>query len=121
MATRRRSDNAASDSTPKRYRPATTPEAREQQLVALAYDLAERQIRDGTASSQVITQFLKLGSSREFLEQERIKIENSVNKAKIEQMASQKKVEEMYGKALRAMRSYSGDEDPEDVDGQYYD
>ena len=53
-----------------RMRRALSPEAREQQLVAMATDLAEKQLRDGTASSQVITHYLKLGSTRERLEQE---------------------------------------------------
>lgn len=91
-----------------RRRPATTPEARENQLVALAVDLAEKQIKDGTASSQVITHYLKLGSSRERLEQERIKNETNVLAAKVEAMASHKRVEELYGKALDAMRTYAG-------------
>lgn len=91
-----------------RRRPATTPEARENQLVSLAVDLAETQLKDGTASSQVITHYLKLGSSRERLEQERIQGEVKVLKAKADQMASAKKVEELYGKALNAMRTYAG-------------
>lgn len=95
------------DQTPRR-RPATTPEARENQLISLAFDLAESQIKDGTASSQVITHYLKLGSSREKLEQARLEGEVKVLKAKAEAMASAKRVEELYGKALDAMRSYAG-------------
>lgn len=94
--------------TPPRRRPATTPEARENQLVSMAFDLAEKQLRDGTASSQVVTHYLKLGSSREKLEQERLRGENHLLKAKAEAMESQKRVEELYGKALDAMRSYAG-------------
>lgn len=93
--------------TPRR-RPATTPQARENQLVALAVDLAERQLREGTASSQVLAHYLKLGSSREKLEQERLRRENTVLKAKAEGMESAKRVEELYGKALNAMKSYAG-------------
>lgn len=91
--------------------PATTPEARENQLIANAYDLAERQIREGKASSQVITHFLKLGTSRERLEQERIRGENELLKAKVENLASAGRSEELYKNALTAMRRYQGHPD----------
>lgn len=90
--------------------PATTLEAREHQLVALAVDLAERQIADGTASAQVITHFLKLGTSREQLEQEKLRRENEVLAAKAEAYKSGKRVEELYSNALSAMREYAGHE-----------
>lgn len=93
-----------------RGRPATTPEGRESQLISLAVDLAERQMIDGTATSQVISHYLKLGSTRERLEQERLAQENELLKAKIEQLASAKRVEELYESALNAMRSYAGQE-----------
>ena len=88
--------------------PAATPEARENQLIAAAVDLAEQQLRDGTASAQVITHYLKLGSSREQLEQERLARENILLQAKAEQLESAKRVEELYMTALNAMRSYAG-------------
>ena len=94
--------------TKKRHRPATTPEGRENQLVSQAIDLAEKQIRDGTASSQVITHFLKLGSTREQLEQQRLMHENELTKVKIESLESAKRMEELYAEAINAMRSYSG-------------
>jgi hypothetical protein len=90
------------------HRPATTPEGRENQLISLAADLAERQMREGTASAQVITHFLKLGSSREKLEQERLQRENLLLSAKAEQIASGRRIEELYETALDAMRQYSG-------------
>ena len=99
---------AETSDVPSRRRPATTPEARENQLISLAVDLAERQLRDGTASSQVLSHYLKLGSSREKLEQERLRGENKLLVAKAEAMESAKRVEELYGQALNAMRSYSG-------------
>jgi len=99
----------------QKRRPATTPEGREQQLVALAVELAEKQLEAGTASSQTINHYLKLGSSREKLEQERLRGENEVLKAKAEMMASAKRVEELYKTALDAMRSYAG-HDPEEFD-----
>lgn len=107
----------------RRSRPATTPDGREAQLVSIAFDLVEKRLRDGSATSQETTHFLKLGSSREYLEQERLRNENLMTQAKIDQLASQKKVEELYGKALNAMRAYSGQEsepENEDSDG-YYD
>jgi hypothetical protein len=103
-ARRRRSEPEA-----QRQKPATTPEGRENQLVSQAIDLAERQIINGTASSQVITHFLKLGSTREKLEQERLEHENELTRVKIEAIESQKRVEELYMEALTAMRSYSSD------------
>lgn len=88
--------------------PATTPEAREKQLIDLAVSLAEKQILDGTASSQIITHFLKLGSMREMLEREKIEEENKLLKAKTESLQSAKRIEELYENALNAMRLYSG-------------
>jgi hypothetical protein len=105
MVARRTNHPHASSS---RRPPATTPEARENQLVASAVDLADRQLRDGTASAQVITHYLKLGSSREHLEQERIRQEVDLMKIKAEALRSQQRVEELYGEALDAMRRYSG-------------
>lgn len=105
MVTRR---NQEPSSRKTRRRPATTPEARENQLIALAVDLAARQLEDGTASAQVITHYLRLGSSREKLEQLRIEKENELLDIKREAIASQARVEELYTKALSAMQSYSG-------------
>lgn len=85
-------------------------------MVSLAHDLAERQIRDGSASSQILTHFLKLGSSRELLEQERLSHENELTRVKIEALESQKKVEELYREALTAMRTYTGEEPLPDDD-----
>lgn len=91
-------------------RPASTLEGRENQLVNLAVNLAEKQMRDGTATSQVISHYLKLGSSREGLEQERLRRENELLNAKIETLASAKRIEELYSDALNAMKTYSGQE-----------
>lgn len=104
----------------RRHRPSVTVEGREAQLVSLAMDVAERQMLEGTASSQVITHFLKLGSTRETLEQARLERENLLLDAKVETMASQARTEELYTKALEAMRSYSGGE-PVDFEDDYYD
>jgi hypothetical protein len=88
--------------------PATTPEGREQQLIALAVDLAEKQMADGTASAQVVTHFLKLGSTREQLEQERLRHETELLKARVEGAATAKNVEALYSEAMDAFRNYSG-------------
>lgn len=101
----------------RRSRPALTPEARENQLIALAVDLAEKQLREGTASSQVQSYYLKLGSSRERLEKERLENENRLLKAKVEALQSTKRIEELYAEALKSMREYGGkDNDDEDDD-----
>lgn len=93
---------------PRKRKPATTPEAREAEITSLAYDLAERQIKEGTASSQVITHFIKAGSPREQFEQEKLRLENELLEAKREALESQKRVEELYKDAMRAFSSYSG-------------
>lgn len=89
-------------------KPATTELGEENRLVALAMDLASRQLRDGTASSQVITHFLKLGSQRGRLEAKRIEQENLLIAAKIQQIQSSSKIEDLYAAALEAMSQYSG-------------
>jgi hypothetical protein len=101
------------DQNGRRRSPARTPEARELELSAAAYDLAEEQIRSGTASSQVITHFLKAGSMRERLEHQRMEHEIELMEVKKEQLEGQKRIEELYMSALDAMRSYSG-HDPDD-------
>lgn len=101
---------------PSRGRPATTPQGRESQMVAKAMRLAEQQLEDGTASAQVITHYLKLGSSREHLEQERLRHENELMKVKREALEGQKRIEELYVNAIQAMRAYGGhsqDEEPQ--------
>lgn len=102
-----------------RGRPATTPEGREAQLIALAVDTAEKQMVEGTASAQVITHFLKLATVKEKLEQERLRQENALLQAKIEREASSKRIEDLYEQALNAMREYSGNEVQEDDDYDY--
>lgn len=98
----------------KKRPPATTPEARENQLVSLAVDLAEKQLMDGTASSQVITHYLKIGTTRENIEKDILKEKKKLMVAQTEQLESQKRVEELYAKALSAMKSYSGADIGED-------
>lgn len=92
----------------RKMRPALTPEARENQMIALAVDLAEQQLRDGTASSQVITHFLKLGTTKEKLEKEKLEEENKLLRAKTENLKAQKDMAEVYANAISAMKDYSG-------------
>lgn len=92
-------------------RPALSMEARENQMIALAVDLAERQLKEGTASSQVITHYLKLASTKERLELEKIKKENQLLEAKAEAIQSGKRIEELYTEAMDAFRTYSGKSD----------
>lgn len=98
--------NASDDA--KTFRPALTPEGREKQMISLAVDLAEKQLREGTASSQLITHYLKLASTREQLEQERLRTELELTKAKTEALESTKRIEELYDNAMKAFSSYSG-------------
>lgn len=105
---------SGSSESSRRMRPALTPEARENQLISLAVDLAEQQLREGTASSQVITHYLKLGSTRERLERERLEEENKLLRAKTENLQSMKHIEELYTDAIKAMRDYSGQGDPDE-------
>lgn len=99
----------------KKRAPGKTLESRENQLISLAVDLAEKQLSKGTASSQVITHYLKLGSTKERLEKEKLIQENQLLKAKTEALQSQKRIEELYSEAIKAMRTYNGHED-ESVD-----
>lgn len=105
----------------QRRRPASTPEARENQIVSDALDLVHRRIQDGTASAQETIFYAKLGSSREQLEQERLRQENEKLKAQIDNMASAKRVEELYDAAIAAMRNYSGQTSPEEDEDYYED
>ena len=100
-------------------RAAMSPEARENQLISEAVDLAEEQIINGTASSQVITHFLKLGSMKERLEREKLQNENELLKAKVKNLESAERSEEMYRKVINAMREYSGNDIDYDEDYDY--
>ena len=98
----------------KRGRPALSPEARENQMIALAVDLAEQQLRDGTASAQVITHFLKLGTSK--AELEKLRQENKVLEAKAKAYESSEETKILYENALKAMRNYAGFGDPDEYE-----
>lgn len=87
---------------------ARTPEAREAQLVALSYDLAEEQLLKGTASSQVMSHFLKIGSTREKIELQKIRQETMLVEAKVKDLANVEEMKVLYTEAMDAMRGYSG-------------
>lgn len=92
----------------RRMRPALTPEARENQMISLAMDLAEQQLRDGTASSQLITEFVKRGSTKARLEKEILAEQKELMAAKTENLRSAQRIEELYANAIKAMRNYAG-------------
>lgn len=98
----------------RKIRPALTPEARENQMIALAMDLVEQRLLNGTASSQETTHFLKLGTAKEKLERERLEKENELLKAKTEAIKSEQKMEELYREAIKAMGIYSGNREQDD-------
>ena len=111
MAKAKKADSAK---TTRKIRPALTPEARENQMIALAVDLVEQRLLDGTASSQETTHFLKLGSMKNRLEMEKLQEENRLLKARTEALQSAKRVEELYSEAIKAMRRYSGQGNDDD-------
>lgn len=112
--------NTQQKQSTKKIRPATTPEARENQLIALAVDLAEKQLVEGTASSQVITHYLKLATQKEKLEREILESKKELMKAQTENLQAAKRIEELYTNALKAMQHYSG-QDTEEDDDEYED
>lgn len=97
--------------------PATTPEGRENELIALSFDLAEQQLREGKASTQVIVHYLKRGSLRDKLETEKLRAENDLLRARIAQAGQDGKQEELYREAINAMREYGGQAETEEYDG----
>lgn len=96
--------------------PADDPEARQNQLIALAVERVEQRLLDGTATGQEIIHFLKLATTKHQLETERLRKENTLLEAKTEQIKSEKQTAEMFAEAIEAMRSYKPPEDEEEVD-----
>ena len=115
-----RVSKSASADVGRSQRPGRTIEEEENQLISLATARARQQLQDGTASSQVITHYLKLGSPMARLERERLEHENELLKAKTEAIRSEKRVEELYRNALGAMKTYSGNSKRDNED-EYYD
>lgn len=104
----------ASSKPTKNMRPALTPEAEENQMISLAMDLVRQRLLDGTASSQETTHFLKLGSSKAVLERERLIEENRLLKAKTKAYENAEEIKVLYEQALKAMRNYGGQGDPDE-------
>lgn len=113
----KRQDNTSNIANKKR-RPALTPEARENQLIALAINLAEKKLLDGTASSQVITHYLKRGSAKEKIEMEILQKQKELIEAKTQTLRDNRLNEELYTNVIQAMKLYSGrnNEDDEEYD-----
>ena len=108
--------SSTSGSSSKKTRPAISPEARENQLISLAVDLAEQQLRDGTASSQVITHFLKQSTVKAQLELEKLRKENQLMEARTKAIESADEMKVLYDKAIKAMRNYAGYGDPDEYE-----
>ena len=106
MATKKRPESP--ESKKRKNELATTPEGREAQLIAAAVDLAEKRILDGTASNQLLIHFLKRADPKEKIEKEILERQKDLIVAKTENLESQKRTEELYQKAIDAMRIYNG-------------
>ena len=87
-------------------------------MISLAMDLAEQQLRDGTASSQLITEFVKRGSTKARLEKEMMEEQRRLMEAKTQNLQSAQRIEELYAEAIKAMRNYGGHDEP-DEPGEY--
>lgn len=98
----------------KGLRPALTPEAEEDQCIALAYELVKQRLRDGSATSQETTHFLRLGTKESRLKRQILEKEADLITAKTEQLKSQKRIEELYADAVKAMKNYAGQGDPDE-------
>ena len=109
-----KSSSEGNTNSTQRRPPARTPEARENQMISLAIDLAEKQLQKGTASSQVITHYLKLGSTKERIEKEILEKQKELIEAKTKTLNSNNEAKELYNQALVAFRKYSGANDGDD-------
>ena len=116
---RKRSTNRDTNDEEVGIRPALTPEARENQLISLAVNLAEKQLLEGTASSQVITHYLKLGSTKERLEKKILEEQAHLIEAKTQSLKTSQHIEELYANAIAAMKRYSGQSTSEYDDDDY--
>ncbi len=112
--------SAESPKAPERLRPSLTPEADENQLISLAIDTAKKKMLDGTASNSIILHYLKLATSREKMEREMLETQMELAKAKKQALESQARVEELYADAMRAMQRYSGQEEDQEEDYEFY-
>lgn len=106
--------SSSSSGSSKKMRPALTPENDENQCISLAMDLVKQRLMDGTASSQETTHFLKLASRKARLELDILEKEKELMVAKTEALRSQKRMDELYADAIKAMRKYGGHGDSDD-------
>ena len=113
-----RSKASKKQSNPVQLPPALTPEAQENRMISLATRLAEQKMLDGTASSQLIVHYLKLGSSKERLQQEIMEKQKDLIAAKTEALQTAKHIEELYNEAIKSMRVYAGQSDEDDEEDQ---
>lgn len=100
-----------SSGSSSKSRPGLSPGAQENHMIALAMDLVEQRLRDGTASSQETTHFLKLATTKYQLELEGLREDNKLKSAKTEEIQGRKETKKMFEEAIRAMRTYSGNGD----------
>ena len=91
--------------------PPLTPEGQENRNISLAMDLAEQQMRDGTASSAVIVHFLKLGTEKSKLEREKLIHENELLRVRANAIEASSYSDELTNKVLEALKKYGGDFD----------
>lgn len=112
----KKTSETPSSTSSRKVRPALTPEARENQMISLAIDLVEKRLIEGTASSQETTHFLKLATSKARLERERLELENELTKAKTESIRAQKRSDELFAEAIKAFKTYSGNNSASEED-----
>lgn len=96
-----------------------TPEGRQNILINLAINLAEKQLRDGSASSQLISHFLKLATVRDQLEIAKLESDITLSKAKVKAIENSSKMEELLSEAISAMKDYGGDNDENFEDEEF--
>ena len=111
MGRRKKLDGSSSP----QFSPASNPEERENQMISLAVNLAEQQLREGTASSQVLVHYLKLASTRNRLEEEKIRYETAMLQAKKDALNKSGQLQDLMANALEAFRSYSGNSEGGEV------
>lgn len=112
--TKRKRQEETVEKPKRRPAPGKTIEAMENHLIKLAYDLVERRLRLGTATSQEVTELLRRGSSRAELERAKLENENKLLMAKADALSSQKNIEDLYSQAIKSMGVYQGRDDDED-------
>lgn len=100
--------------------PARTPEARENQLINLAVDETEKRLKNGTASSQILTVLLKLATTKAQLELEKLRSDIALQKAKEQEIEDKASNSDLYNQALAAFKKYKGESvDEDDYDDEY--